>query len=969
MAISVVNDWALTATAATSVEAIITPTAGNWLVCLINAQTVSDPTTPLFCVGDSARNMWSLVYSRTTQANAANAGAGLYSQVWVCPNVAYTGWTSLLVYVSSINVSAFDTLSPVAEIIEVAGMGNGFLTVDSVVTNTGTGTSFSLTVPAPAADCLMVATAGMNTNAIPATTSWHATTGGTNTNPNVGARSTWIEATTTQTATFTSTASQSWVGTAVALRQTGTVVAQPNANVPALDFQLGLGYTIQTPLTAVTWTSLPDRLYTESSTHTSTVRGIQYELGLVQSQPTTLTLRNDDGALTPRAPGSATATGNGTTTTMLVSAASGASITVGDFFQLHTSGGALKELTVFQVTGLSTAGGTTTVTFSRADGTGSGALAGTATGDVYAGTPIDVYNPYRIVATWNGRQYPVAAGWIERWPQTWNDPHWGYIDAVAIDSIATLTAADQTVLRGEILARNPQSYWPCSDQSGASTAQNASYSGTATLNQTTSSHGGGASGRAGFGANTQNVTTGFTSDPTVGSIVGDPGTGWSSSGLTSAEIGAGDGFALVANDASFPAISGGITIVCTLFVDAASWAVIQGVTSPTTLTMFVLRQTAGANTVFKVSMLTGATNGGDLSITWWNQSSGVSTEVDFTAFGAPVVNFFVIALTLTQTTYALYASSSGSGVTQVGTGTINVKPTFGHICIGGETDATTNGFCLPGLYSHAAIFPRVLSTGELNSIANAMTIGNYQNPVGSNDDISHKLWYVGWKGARALQYTNIYAGSDVPASTTAEKITNLSDQEGGRLFSDAGGQLQTRTRFRATYQTTKATLGDRPDLGEIPFVGDPSDLVIDYDPTYLYNQVSVVNSGASRSWQPSTATTYSVRNASSISKYGLRTLGKSVALANGSDASALASYLLTQYQTPKFRAQSVLIDLAGYPAALAFALGVEVGDLLTMNRRPIGAPAISLNVIVLQVQHDIGQDLWQTKLTLGVAPQ
>lgn len=973
MAISVVGDTAGPSAGTTSAEALLAPVTGNWLVAIVAWAAATDPTVPVFSVGDSARNMWSLAYSTTTTASAANASAKIYVQVWVCPNVTLAGWTSFPVYVSFINVWNSDTGSPAIEILEVSGMGNGFLTVDSVTLNTGTGTSFSLTVPTPAANCLMIASAAVNNNTIPGSTSWTLTTGTATSTPNVGVRSVWIESATTQTATFTLAGSQSWVGVAVAIRQTGTVVTQPNPNAPALDFQLGLGYTLQTPLTAVTWTSLPNRLYSESQTWVSTLRGIQYELGLVQSQPTTLTLRNDDGTFTPRSPATTSATANGTTTTILVN--SSATITVSDFFQLKTAGGALKEYTVFQVAALSTSGGTTTVTFKRADGTGSGALVATATGDQFVGAPIDVYNPYRVVATWSGKQYVLAAGWIERWPQTWSDPHWGFINAIGIDALATLTAADQAPLKGEILARNPQSYWPLNDQTGATTAQNASFSGTATLTQTTSSHGAGTNGQGSFGTSTQNVATGFgagsMSPPTM-TLAGDPGTAWSGSGQTSAELAAGNGFALVGDDVNFPAISAGVTIVGNYFQTYSQVQTLDAMTPAGAQTLFVIRQTASTNTVFKLALISGGT-GPDPQITWWDQATGTPTSVRLTTVYNYGTTGWWFGLTLTQSQWTFHSQSSTAPNFQAWeintSGACNIKPTFGHICIGGEADAVTNGFCLPGSYSHFAIFPRLLSNSEMLAMTQASNIGDFQSPVGSNDNINRKLWYVGWKGARALQWTNIYAGSDRQASTIAEKIANLSDQEGGRLFCDANGQLQTRTRYRFSLQTTRATLGDRPDLGEVPFLGDSNDLALDYDPTYVYNQVAVANTQLYGGWNPLTTTTYTVQNASSIGKYGLRTLGKTTSLKNGSDAAGLASYLLTQYQTPQLRVQAITIDAIKYSAALAFCLSVEVGDLLTVNRRPIGAPMLSFNVIVLQVQHDVGKDYWNTKLTLGAAPR
>lgn len=77
--------------------------------------------------------------------------------------------------------------------------------------------------------------------------------------------------------------------------------------------------------------------------------------------------------------GNATFTANaaGTTTTIVgADPAAGTGMRIGDEFKLFTSAGVLKEETIFRVTGVASAVGTTTVTFTPA------AAVATASGDV-----------------------------------------------------------------------------------------------------------------------------------------------------------------------------------------------------------------------------------------------------------------------------------------------------------------------------------------------------------------------------------------------------------------------------------------------------------------------------------------------------------------------------------------------------------------------------------------------------------
>lgn len=969
MAITVPNQ-ATASFADTSSEQIITPTAGNWLVAVVTLK-MTDNSGPQISVGDWARNLWTLAYSGKVSASANNTAAQILTQVWVAPAVSYGGWPNLGVYTYALYASIFDVASGNVNVFEVAGMANGFLSVDSVTVATASGaTSLSITLPAPAggADCLMVGCAGTDNASGTVSVSsagWTSLTQVTITSPNAQLTSAWRESTASQTVSWSSTVSTNWAAVAVAIKQTGTAPPQPNANWPALEFQLGFGQNLSTPVSAVQWTTLPNRLMPFS-----TQRGLQYELGFVQSSPTDLTLRNDDGAFSPRAAGSGTAVANGTTTTLIVSNTDGNTINVSDFFQLK-SGGALKETSVFQVVSKVSATNTT-ITFARADGTPGGALVATATNDTYSACPIDIYLPYRILASWSGVRYPVTVGWIERWPQTWTDQHWGVVQAVAIDVIATLTAADTSVMRGEILRRNPQSYWPMNDKAGATVAQNQSRVGTTTLTSTQSSKGSGTSGTANFGASTQQLATSGNPPNNKTSLIGDTGSSWFDQGETTAECNAGDGFALVGNagnDTTFPSIANGVTIMgITFFVNTSALSTnLLGFVSVATYdpTIFAIRNSAGTHTELKLSLDHGASAFPNWKVIVWDKGTNATTATTST-YQMGGGDFELWGLTFNQTSWSAYGYTSGSvGVTA--SGSCNLNPGFGRINIGGEADSAANGFCLPGMYMHVAIFPRILTNGEFGDFYKAMTSGVFFS-AGVNDAINRCLAFAKWNGARVLNSTSVLVGTNVVQSTVAEKIATLADYEGGVVFSDAAGQLQYRARGRAANQTSKATIGDRPDLGEIAFIGESGNFEVDFDPTYLYNIVSVSNTGTQTTWQinPS-STTFTSQNLASISKYGARTLGKTVALQSDSDASNLVNALLAKYSTPKQRVSSVLIDVVK-SAQWAFALSVEVGDVVTFNRRPIGAPQISITCVVLNVTHTVdAPDKWE--LTLVLAPR
>ena len=89
---------------------------------------------------------------------------------------------------------------------------------------------------------------------------------------------------------------------------------------------------------------------------------------------------------------------------------------------------------------------------------------GVQTGLVRLGTPI------RVTAFWNGRNYPVAWGLTERWPQSWPDfPQWGWSNLVATDIAGAAGVTVPSALRGQILLDRPYASFSLSEQYTAST--------------------------------------------------------------------------------------------------------------------------------------------------------------------------------------------------------------------------------------------------------------------------------------------------------------------------------------------------------------------------------------------------------------------------------------------------------------------------------------------------------------------
>ena len=95
-----------------------------------------------------------------------------------------------------------------------------------------------------------------------------------------------------------------------------------------------------------------------------------------------------------------------------------------------------------------------------------GALDPSNTGSTYWPNVVP-FRQWRIKATWSATTYNLAFGYVERWPQRW-DQHKAWVDAVVVDTLALL---DPKTFRScydeEILADSPVGYYPLSEPAGA----------------------------------------------------------------------------------------------------------------------------------------------------------------------------------------------------------------------------------------------------------------------------------------------------------------------------------------------------------------------------------------------------------------------------------------------------------------------------------------------------------------------
>lgn len=229
--------------------------------------------------------------------------------------------------------------------------------------------------------------------------------------------------------------------------------------------------------------------------------------------------------------------------------------------------------------------------------------------------------------------------------------------------------------------------------------------------------------------------------------------------------------------------------------------------------------------------------------------------------------------------------------------------------------------------------------------------------VGAGEDtgarIGRILDSIDWPDEDRLMATG---DSTVQATTLADNtLTELlltADTELGELYMDSRGRVVFRNRLALLEDvrsaSPQAVLGD-DDGTELPY----ADVTVSYDAQSIYNRVSIARAGG---------TAQVVEDTASQSSYLTRTYTRTDLL-HEADSESLdyAGYLLHQASEPELRFASLTLLPSRDDGLWAQALGREIGDRVTVVRRPPGGgDPIERDVIVRGISHEVTAELrWQ----------
>ena len=563
--------------------------------------------------------------------------------------------------------------------------------------------------------------------------------------------------------------------------------------------------------------------------------------------------------------------------------------------------------------------------------------------------------------------YPVLRQYTERWPRRWESQGFeGFADLQLVDGFAALNAIKLSTEYAEaVMDKSPLYYWRM-NEAGGTTFADSSGNGGPPLIKVDSKSGPANFFGAGFGM----------SEP------GNPG-------QTGVEIDTDNTLPWTTGGPSSQAVAGTKTPLVALSaspfnVTMAFWMIHNG-PIPNLSIPCAVAQLGGGSLAFGNGVNIGVTADHPVStdrinvVVTWPLGIAAVHVTDNWADGQP--HHYVVTFTVTSGgngTVTLYVDGVQQGTTTAGGGSFALL-TATYAGVGADVIGTSyNGTpIIPGgAFSDLALWPRVLSGGEITDLAQAAFGYNGELPA---TRITRHLSRGGYQfGNNNIPTPRLSTGrTTLSPSSSTEKTPLLTDlqnitlAEMGTLWIAPDGALVFESRDDRFKRLVPGSIfGEDFANGECPV--QPGALY-GYDPLYLYASVQITQTDGIIATGGRTA---DIQAANALF-FGRTFTAGPLDMSDASQVQDYADWTFYSHNTPVQRIDSITVDPMGNPALWPFVLGVEIGQRVRVRARPRGLAnpyVIDAQYFVEQINHtsinldSSGGQPWSWKTTISLTP-
>lgn len=535
--------------------------------------------------------------------------------------------------------------------------------------------------------------------------------------------------------------------------------------------------------------------------------------------------------------------------------------------------------------------------------------------------------------------YSLFHGFVERYPQTYQAPNRGQANMVATDALASISNVTMTSPYVAMVLQDSYPalyYYPLSEPSGSAGGYNAGLSNQQPMTVTTY----GTASTLAFGD--------------ASAQTGIPGAG--TTGVTTNTI----------NSAGINKLNG--TYLQTINVQDLPYSLTTG----TTFSFWVKMPAGVTNT--RIFSLNDTNNTGKNSLGVAVDGSGklIIVDADGTALTAglgssyssyiPNTWMYVSLSTWYSAGWFAYLTTStgtnNAGVTAITSPTVFNNNSVTSFAIGAPVVSSVSS-----VIAHVNVQRGAAVQPNFNTYYSVGSAGLSGESTGTRfgDLISN------YSGFKYLPYGADYGKDFMSTAITDgqnmfDVLQTTTDTEGGTWYVDADGFTVFKDRWnRLQKLLPSVTFGDG--ANETPYEG--GDLVINYDPTFVINNVDVKRVGGAN---------LTANDPTSTANYFTRSYTRTIQNQSDSTASDASYFLLSRYKDPHARPETIKLTPARNPAIWSQVLNLEIGDLVRVNKRPLtwtssGSTTanISIDCFVERVEHsfDAQSADWVTTVSLS----